>query len=136
MLGTDAPPRPVQEVETGGSGTFIAFTRPVNEAADRAYNEWYDEFHLPETLLLEGVTRGRRYKRTALPASLAGRPVIQTPYLTYYDLDNVAAIPFDRDVLLEWLDRVGSDHLGPQAYDRGFTQAFVHEDVTLHSASR
>jgi hypothetical protein len=136
QVGDDAPERPRQDAPPGPSGSFTAFTRPIKDEADHAYNRWYDEYHLPETLLLDGVTRGRRFKRVALPVSLAGCRSIQTPYLTYYDLDNVAAIPFDRDVLLDWLDKVGVDHLGPDAYDASFTQAFVHRDVSVLTAKR
>jgi hypothetical protein len=127
-LPEGAKPRPERAVPQDGPGVFMAFTRPVDEASEAAYNDWYNNYHLPETLLLVDVVRGRRHRRIPAPEGLAGTAAIETPYLTLYDLDNVGAVPVNRD-LMPWLSSVTVDHLGPAAYDRAFTQAFIFADA-------
>lgn len=122
-------PRPEFDIPAEPPGVFMAFTRPVDEASEDTYNDWYNEFHLPETLLLIDVHRGRRHRRLPLPASLSDAAPIQTPYLTLYDLDNVGAVPANRE-LMPWLSSVAVDHLGPEAYDKVFTQAFIYAEVS------
>lgn len=122
-------PRPEFEIPAEPPGVFMAFTRPVDEASEDAYNDWYDGFHLPETLLLIDVRRGRRHRRLPLPEALSDVAAIQTPYLTLYDLDNVGAVPANRE-LMPWLSSVAVDHLGPDAYDKVFTQAFIYAEVS------
>ncbi len=127
-LPEGAQPRPEHEIPAGPPGIFMAFTRPDGEENEAAYNEWYNHFHLPETLHLIDVHRGRRHQRLPQPESLVGVRQIETPYLTLYDLDNTGAVPANRE-LMPWLLSVAVDHLGPEAYDRAFTQAFIYSEA-------
>ena len=128
-LPPDARPRPEFDIPTESPGVFMAFTRPADESLEAAYNDWYNEFHLPETLLLIDVRRGRRHRRLPAPAQLADAVPVETPYLTLYDLDNVGAVPANRE-LMPWLSSVAVDHLGPEAYDKEFTQAFIYAEMS------
>ena len=120
---------PTEDSPQGPPGVFLAWTRPVNAEADEDYNRWYDDWHCPETLHMKGFYRGRRGKKIPEATTALNIPEIDAPYLTVYDIDSIGGIPFARDVLVPWLSEVGVDHLGPESYDRAFTQAFIFADL-------
>lgn len=121
-LSDDAPPRPTREVPAGPPGLFFAFTRPVSADTAAEYNRWYNENHMPDALHLEGFRRGRRFELVEGDAEATG------PYLAVYELDNVAATPFNRD-LQDWLSKVATVYLGPDGYDKTFTKAYIFEEL-------
>ena len=43
-------------------GILLVLSEPVSEADDAAYNDWYDDIHLPEVLALSGFTSARRFR--------------------------------------------------------------------------
>jgi len=119
---------PQMDVPPGPPGIFMAWTGPVSDEADADYNAWYNFRHMPETLLMEGWKRGRRFRR--LPALTSGLaiPAVPAPYLSIYDIDNIGAIPFYQEVL-PLLVTVGVDQVGPDAYDYDSVQAFTFEEL-------
>jgi hypothetical protein len=43
-------------------GILLVLSNPVTPDADAAYNDWYDNVHLPEILALAGFTAARRFR--------------------------------------------------------------------------
>lgn len=60
---------------------LLALTTPVAGKED-AYNEWYQNTHLPQVVALPGVLGAQRYKQVA---KLIGAD--SNPYLAVYDIE-------------------------------------------------
>src|ERR1700722_18626892 len=51
---------------------FLVLSEPVSEADDAAYNDWYDDIHLPEVLALSGFTSARRFRMSEVQLASQG----------------------------------------------------------------
>ena len=51
-------------------GILLVLSDPVSAEADAAYNEWYDNVHLPEILTLAGFTSAKNLVRRATGRSV------------------------------------------------------------------
>jgi hypothetical protein len=58
---------------------MVVQSAPVDAAREDAYNDWYDNTHIPELLAVPGFVSARRYK----VHGAAGEPA----YLAIYELD-------------------------------------------------
>jgi hypothetical protein len=66
-------------------GLFIAWSSPVNDETDAAFNQWYEGTHVPELrALIPSITAVNRYRTADVPGGL------QPPYryLAVYELDS------------------------------------------------
>lgn len=68
-------------------GVFVVLTTAATPEQDDAFNEWYDNVHLPEVVEVPGITSARRFKiadaQTTDDAGLGSDDV----YLAIYELD-------------------------------------------------
>src|ERR1700757_662295 len=55
-------------------GILLVLSDPVSAEADDAYNEWYDNVHLPEILALPGFTSARRFRVAEAQLASQGGP--------------------------------------------------------------
>jgi hypothetical protein len=65
-------------------GLFLAWSSPVDDASDDAFNSWYDNTHLPQVrAAVPSITAVHRYRTADLPGGQ------QPPYryLAVYELD-------------------------------------------------
>lgn len=110
-------------------GIFVALTRPTSESPEdhAAFNKWYDEHHVPDTLLLPGFVRGRRYKRAdaQLLPDKATDPGFD--YLVIYEVDDIDRVP-DARAMLPRLAEISTEFLSP-AIDSSSTRAFIFEEI-------
>ena len=53
-------------------GILLVLSEPVSEADDAAYNDWYDDIHLPEVLALSGFTSARRFRMSEVQLASQG----------------------------------------------------------------
>ncbi len=64
---------------------FVMFSNPRSAADDDAYNEWYEQTHIPAVLELDGFMRATRWRLSSAwpPSGALG----DHQYLTMYELD-------------------------------------------------
>jgi len=55
-------------------GILLVLSDPVSPEADAAYNDWYDNVHLPEILALAGFTSARRFRVAEAQLASQGGP--------------------------------------------------------------
>lgn len=73
---------------------FLPFTDPSSSDQDRAFNDWYEEVHLPEVLDVPGFTAASRYRVTDI--DMLGRPWVSPhEYLAVYELGSADPAAFD-----------------------------------------
>lgn len=109
--GSELPAYP--DIEPGPPAVVVIFSQPKSLADDAEYNRWYDHVHGPETLMLPGFTRARRYRLAAVHEQLtrdASWP--HQAYLTLYDVDNVNVIPAAR-AAMSWFKNVSAQFASP-----------------------
>jgi hypothetical protein len=110
-------------------GIFLVLSRPQSELPDvvAAYNKWYDEHHVPDSLLLPGFIKGRRFKLAdehLLPGK-ATDPGFE--YLAIYEIDDIDLVPDARTVLPK-LAEISTEFLSP-ALDGDSVRAFIFEQI-------
>lgn len=63
---------------------LLALNGPTDESgAEEAFNQWYDEVHVPDLLAIPGVVSAQRYK--VLSSKLPKEA--QHPYIAAYDIE-------------------------------------------------
>ncbi len=113
-------------------GLFVVFSKPTSDEPEvvAAYDKWYDEHHIPDSLLLPGFVRGRRYKlaETQLLPGKATAPGFD--YVTIYELEDVDRVP-DAQALLPKLAEVTTapEYFSP-ALDLDSVKAFIFEELS------
>jgi hypothetical protein len=66
-------------------GLLIAWSSPVSDEADAAFNEWYEGTHMPQVrAAIPSVTAVHRYRTADVPGGL--QP--QHRYLAVYEMDS------------------------------------------------
>jgi len=110
-------------------GIFLVLSRPRSEAPEdvAAYNEWYDEHHTRDSLLLPGFVKARRYKladEQLLPGK-ATDPGFE--YLAMYEIDDLDRVA-DARALMPKLAQVSTEFLSP-ALDGPSVRAFIFEQI-------
>jgi hypothetical protein len=78
----------------GTPGVLIVLT-DVEPDAEEAFNQWYDEEHVPERVALRGVSGARRFRRNeGAEQPGAGTLDVQRgpKYLVIYELDDLAVL--------------------------------------------
>lgn len=110
-------------------GIFMALSRPTTPEQEAEYNEWYDNHHVPDTLLLPGFVRGRRFK-LADNQLLPLRPTEPGfDYVVIYEVTDIDKIP-DAQALMPKLAEVsGADPFISPAIDSENMRAFVFEQI-------
>jgi len=110
-------------------GVFLVFSRPTSPEQEEAYNIWYDEHHVPDSLLLPGFRRGRRYK-IAEHQLMPIRPTEPGfDYVAIYDVDDIDSVP-DAAALMPKLASVSrSEPFISPAMDSPNMRAFVLEEI-------
>lgn len=83
----------------------------IDASAEAAWNEWYDNVHLPEALACPGVLSGRRY-RSASEVSLTDHGVKEkqanVSYVTLYALSSEDAVSTPEFIRMAgWYDFTG-----------------------------
>jgi hypothetical protein len=109
-------------------GIFLALSRPKSPEDDAAYNKWYDEHHVPDSLLMPGFVKGRRFKLATeqLLPHRATDPGFE--YVTIYELDNIDQVPEARE-LLPRLEEISTEWRSP-GLDPDSVRAFIFEQVS------
>jgi hypothetical protein len=97
---------------------LIALTEPTADQDD-AFNDWYENTHVPECLRVPGFKSGQRYKLTA---SLHNAP--QQAYLALYELEGDK--PQD---VLDALAASRDDRTPSAAIDRSKTSLWVFSPI-------
>jgi hypothetical protein len=112
-------------------GLFVVFSKPTSDDPEvvEAFNEWYDNHHVPDSLLLPGFVKGRRFKlaETQLLPSKATAPGFD--YVAIYELDDIDKVP-DAQALLPKLAEVSTapEYFSP-ALDLDSVRAFIFEQI-------
>ncbi len=108
-------------------GIFLVVSEPVSKDDDAEFNRWYDENHVPDSLLLPGFVRARRFRlaREQLLPEKATAPGFG--YVTIYEIDDVDRVP-DARALLPRLMGVSAQFFS-DALDRDNLRAFIFEQV-------
>jgi len=79
--------------------TFVVMTSPVSPERDEEFNQWYDDVHLKDVLMVPGIVSARRLKLSGdqivegaavrLSAEDAASAVAQGyPYLALYEIES------------------------------------------------
>ena len=74
---------------------LLIVTAEVDTEVEAAWNQWYDDVHLPDALACPGVLSGRRYvSEGTISESDRGerRAVSKRLYTTVYQLESPAAV--------------------------------------------
>ncbi|BBY38028.1 hypothetical protein MMAN_21620 [Mycobacterium mantenii] len=110
-----------------GKGIFLVVSRPTSPEDDVEFNRWYNEHHVPDSLLLPGFVRARRFRlaKEQLLPERATAPGFE--YVTIYEIDDVDLVP-DARALLPRLMGVSAQFF-TDALDRDTMRAFVFEQV-------
>lgn len=109
-------------------GIFLALSRPKSPEDDAAYNKWYDEHHVPDSLLMPGFVKGRRFK-LATEQLLPHRATDSGfEYVTIYELDDIDRVPEARDMLPE-LAEFSAEWRSP-GIDHDSVRAFIFELIS------
>lgn len=111
---------------------LVVLTNPGSPEADAAYNDWYDNVHVPDVLAVPGYVSAVRYK--AFPSWC---PIPQK-YLTIYDLevDDVAHVQRISD---EHMRRIGAGEMrrSPEgAMDRDTMRAMYYVERSVRQTSK
>lgn len=108
-------------------GIFLVLSHPKSPAEEAAFNKWYEESHVPDTLLLPGMVSGRRFKvaKQQLLPGKATDPGFE--YLAIYEMDDIDKVP-DAQALLPKLAAVSREFMSP-AIDSDRTRAFIFEEI-------
>lgn len=111
----------------GARGVFVVLSQPASPADDVEFNRWYDENHVPDSLLLPGFVKARRF-RLGRDQLLPDRAVdAGFAYLTIYEVDDVDRIPEARALLPKLMEV--SAQFSTTAMDRDSLRAFVFEQI-------
>lgn len=112
-------------------GLFVVFSKPTSDDPEvvEAFNTWYDNHHVPESLLLPGFVKGRRFKlaeKQLLPGK-ATAPGFD--YVAIYELDDIDKVP-DAQALMPKLAEVSTapEYFSP-ALDLDSVRAFIFEQI-------
>jgi hypothetical protein len=111
-------------------GLFVVFSRPASDDPEvvAAYNKWYDENHIPDSLLMPGFVRGRRYKLADVQL-LPGKSTAEGfDYVSIYELDDIDKVP-EAQALLPKLAQISVEFLSP-ALDSDSVRAFIFEQLS------
>lgn len=109
------------------AGIFLVLSKPVSPSEDDEFNRWYDEHHIPDSLLLPGFVRARRF-RLADEQLLPDRAsALDFNYVTIYEIDDIDRVP-DARGLLPRLMGVSAQFFS-DALDRETMRAVVFEQV-------
>ena len=91
------------------NSVLLVFSNPADGQED-AYNEWYENTHVPDVLKVPGVIAAQRYEIAEMKVPEAeGMPSPEPPahrYLATYELDRDA-----NEVMAEFLRRLGSGEM-------------------------
>jgi hypothetical protein len=109
-------------------GIFLALSRPQSAEDDAAYNKWYDEHHVPDSLLMPGFVKGRRFKLATeqLLPHRATDPGFE--YVTIYELDDIDRVPDAREMLPK-LAEISAEWRSP-GLDNDSVRAFIFELIS------
>lgn len=97
---------------------LIALTEPI-DGQDDAFNDWYENTHVPECLRVPGFKSGQRYKLTASQTDMP-----RQAYLALYELEGDK--PQD---VLDALDATKDDRTPSAAIDRSKTSLWVFSPI-------
>jgi len=112
-------------------GIFVVLSRPTSDAAEdvAAYNRWYDEHHVPDSLLLPGFVKGRRFK-LAEEQLLPGKATDPGfDYVAIYEIDDLDRVPDARTLLPKLAEVSTAPELFSPALDAASVRAFVFEQI-------
>lgn len=110
-------------------GIFLVLSHPRSTSAEdqAAYNTWYDEHHVPDSLLMPGFVKARRFKLADEQLLPDKSTAPGFDYVAIYEIDDIDRVPDARD-LLPRLAEVSAEFLSP-ALDRDSVRAFVFEQI-------
>jgi hypothetical protein len=74
----------------GKTEALLVVRTDIAPEHETAFNEWYDEVHLPEIVGVPGVRSGRRYRIVEGDEVFPGEGV--PAYLAVYELEDTAAV--------------------------------------------
>lgn len=132
--GSTLPAYP--DVAPGPPAVVVIFSQPRSLADDAEYNRWYDHVHGPETLMLPGFTRARRFRLAADTEQLTTDvDWPHQPYLTIYDVDNVNAVPTAR-AAMSWFKGVSAQFASPALDVPPACWTYVSQEPTDQRAPR
>jgi hypothetical protein len=108
-------------------GIFMVISRPRSPEEEATYNTWYDEHHVPDSLLLPGFVKGRRFKLadTQLLPGRATEPGFD--YVAIYELDDIDLVP-DAQALLPKVAEISGEFMSA-AMDPDSVKAFIYEQI-------
>jgi hypothetical protein len=108
-------------------GIFLVLSQPTSPAEDAEFNRWYNENHVPDSLLLPGFVKARRFRLAAeqLLPERATAPGFD--YVTIYEIDDVDRVP-DARALLPRLMGVSAQFFS-DALDRDTMRTFIFEQI-------
>jgi hypothetical protein len=111
----------------GGSGIFLVLSRPTSPEDEVEFNRWYDENHVPDSLLLPGFVKARRFRLSPeqLLPDRATDPGVA--YVTIYEIDDVDRIPEARSLLPKVMGV--SAQFFTTTLDRDSLRAFVFDQI-------
>lgn len=112
-------------------GIFFVLSRPTSDSPEdhAALNQWYDEHHVPDTLVLPGFVRGRRYK-IAQDQMLPNRGADPDfAYVAIYEIDDIDRVADARALLPKLADVSTATPFFSPALDRESIRAFVLEEI-------
>lgn len=108
-------------------GIFLVVSQPKSPDDDAEFNRWYDEHHVPDSLLLPGFVRARRFRlaKEQLLPERATAPGFG--YVAIYEIDDVDRVPEARALLPRLMGL--STQFFSEALDRDVLRAFIFEQV-------
>jgi hypothetical protein len=68
-------------------GVFVVLTKAATPEQDEAFNEWYDNAHLPEVVEVPGIVSARRFKIASAQMTEDATLGSDDEYLAIYELD-------------------------------------------------
>lgn len=120
-------PRPAGRRAVAGKGIFLVVSQPTSADDDAEFNRWYNEHHVPDSLLLPGFVRARRFRLAAEQLLPERATAPGFGYVAIYEIDDVDRVP-DARALLPRLMGVSAQFFS-DALDRDTLRAFIFEQV-------
>ena len=109
-------------------GIFLTFSYPKSAEDDEAYNQWYDEHHAREALLMPGFVKARRFKMAEQQLVPEFATESGFGYVTIYEVDDIDLVP-EMQRIFSRLPMV-TTHLVSGLVEPGTVKAFMYEQIS------
>ncbi|TDO46390.1 hypothetical protein EV643_111243 [Kribbella sp. VKM Ac-2527] len=119
--------------DTPHQAVMVTFSAPADGDTDEAFNDWYENQHVPELLEhVDGITAVHRYRLAETQPPSPGGPL---PYLAIYELDRPPAVVL-ANLAAAHPKLTPSETLGPSPITYLYSRLSTHGSISLNRRMR